>query len=296
MGKGLTLVFVTAAISGVSIFLNKYAVGGMNSSIFTFSKNVVVSLLLLSIVVALGRLSEIKRLSKKQWSLLALVGLIGGSIPFLLFFKGLQMTTAATGSFIQKTMFIFVLALAPLFLKEKPSKSLIAAALLLIAGNALLLGLTSFDFSTGALLVGAATILWAAENVLSKHVLKELSGNVVAFGRMFFGSLFILTFLAITGQLTLVASLSSSQLWWILATSLLLLGYVVTWYNGLKNVNVTVATAILALGSPITTLLYFAAGKMLTMHELLGLIMVVAGTMIAVMSSKVSLQHSHSVL
>jgi drug/metabolite transporter (DMT)-like permease len=294
MGKGLTLVFATAIISGVSIFLNKFAVSGINSSIFTFSKNVVVGLLLFSIILLLGKFNDLKQLTKKHWSLLAAVGLIGGSIPFLLFFKGLQLTGAASGSFIQKTMFIFVLALAPIFLKEKPSKSLVAAGILLIAGNALLLGMASFSFNYGTLLVLAATLLWAAENVLSKHLLKELSGNIVAFGRMFFGSLFILIYLAVTGQLSLVASLSSNQLWWILATSLLLLGYVATWYNGLKNVNVTVATAIIALGSPITTLINFGAGRAIMAHELLGIAVVAMGVTIAALFSRASLPHSHS--
>jgi drug/metabolite transporter (DMT)-like permease len=294
MKKGLMLVLATAVISGVSIFLNKFAVGGINSSVFTFSKNVVVSLLLISIVMALGRLKELKQLTKKQWSLIALVGLIGGSIPFLLFFKGLQITSSTTGSLIHKTMFLFVAVLAVIFLKEKLNKPILAATVLLVAGNFFLLGINTISFDAGTLLILTATALWACENVLSKHMLRELSGNTVAFGRMFFGSLFILAFLAITGQLTLVAELTSSQLWWILATSLLLLGYVVTWYNGLKQVNVTIAASILALGLPVTTLLNFAAGQMLNFHQLLGLIMVVAGTTIAVSFSKVSLQHSHS--
>jgi drug/metabolite transporter (DMT)-like permease len=294
MGKGMMLVFATAIISGISIFLNKFAVGGINSNIFAFAKNVVVALLLLSILVVAGRWNELRQLSKKQWSLLALVGLIGGSIPFLLFFKGLQITSSATGSLIHKTMFAFVAILAVALLKEKLNKPMLAATGFLIAGNVFLLGINSFSFDAGTLLILVATALWAGENVLSKQVLKELSGNVVAFGRMFFGSLFILAFLAATGQLSLAANLSSQQLWWILATSLLLLGYVVTWYNGLMNVNVTVATAILALGSPITTLLNFAAGKAIMTHELLGIAVVAAGVTIAVLFSKVSLQHSHS--
>lgn len=294
MKKGLMLVLATAVISGFSIFLNKFGISGINSSVFTFAKNVVVSLLLLSIVLAFGRLKELKQLTKKQWSLLAAVGLIGGSIPFLLFFKGLQMTSSATGSLIHKTLFVFVAVLAVLFLKEKLNKSIIAAAALLIAGNFFLLGINTISFDIGTLLILAATALWACENVLSKHILGSLSGNVVAFGRMFFGSMFILAFLATTGQLNIVAELTATQLWWILATSLLLLGYVVTWYNGLKSVNVTIATSILTLGAPITVLLNFAAGSSITLHQISGIVMVAAGVFIAVSFSKFSPQHIRS--
>ncbi|MFH1182477.1 MAG: DMT family transporter [Candidatus Woesearchaeota archaeon] len=294
MKKGLMLVLATAVISGVSIFLNKFAVSGINSSVFTFSKNVAVALLIFSIIVLFGRLNEVRQLTTKQWSLLAAVGLIGGSIPFLLFFKGLQVTSSVTGSFIHKTMFVFVAVLAVIFLKEKLNKTILAAAALLVAGNFFLLGINTISFDTGTLLILAATALWAGENVLSKHLLGSLSGNIVAFGRMFFGSLFILAFLAASGQLNLVAELTSKQLLWILATSLLLLFYVVTWYNGLKEVKVTVAASILTLGLPITTLLNFAAGSAVTLHEITGIIMVAAGVTIASLFSKVSLQHSRS--
>ena len=40
--KGLQLVFFTAIISGVSIFINSYGIKGIDSSVFTFSKNIIV--------------------------------------------------------------------------------------------------------------------------------------------------------------------------------------------------------------------------------------------------------------
>ena len=54
--------------------------------------------------------------------------------------------------------------------------------------------------------------------------------------------------------------MSGAQWGWVLFTAALLLGYVLTWYVGLKQVPVTVATCILLLGSPITTLLQLANG------------------------------------
>ena len=49
--KGLLLVFLTAVISGFSIFINSYGVKGFDSSVFTFSKNIVVALFLFSIII-----------------------------------------------------------------------------------------------------------------------------------------------------------------------------------------------------------------------------------------------------
>src|SRR3989344_3781730 len=231
--KGLILILLTAIISGISIFVNSISIKEFDSSIFTFSKNIVVALFLFSIILAFGKFAQLKALKRKQWIKLTIIGLVGGSIPFLLFFKGLQLTTGTTSAFIHKTMFIYTAVFAIIFLKEKLTKSLFIGALFLAAGNYFMLK-PSFAFSIGHVFVLIATIMWAAEYTYSKHVLKELSGTAVAFGRMFFGSIFILIFLAATGKLEKLSLLTSSHFMWIGISSLFLLLYVMSFYNGLK--------------------------------------------------------------
>ncbi len=270
--KGIMLLLGTAFISGLSIFLNSYGVKGFDSSVFTFAKNIFVAMLLLALIIGLGQFSKLKILTKKQWLWLAGIGLVGGSIPFLLFFKGLQMSTGAVGSFIHKTIFVYVAVFALIFLKEKLSRGLFIGAVLLLAANYLMIR-PEFALGSGHLLIFIATILWALENVMAKHVLCEVSGTVVAWGRMFFGSVFILIFLGITGKVSLIFSMAPSQYAWILVTALLLLGYVLTYYNGLAHVKVTTAACILALGSPITTLLdAMVKGTALPLNQMAGIV------------------------
>ncbi len=252
--KGLLLVLATAIISGVSIFMNSFGVKGIDSSIFTFSKNLAVGILLFGIILGAGQLKKLKELSKKQWLQLGAIGLIGGSIPFILFFKGLQLTTGTTSAFIHKTLFIYASVFALLFLKEKLNKWFILGAGILLAGNFLMLA-PDFSLSTGHLLIIAATLFWAAESVLAKSILRSTTGNIVAFGRMFFGAGFILVFLALTGNTQQILAMTGSQYLWIGITSAFLLLYVMTYYNGLKHVRVSTAASILAVGSPITTIL-----------------------------------------
>src|SRR3989339_2183939 len=102
--KGLVLILSTAVISGLSIFISKFGVSVINPYIFTGWKNIVVAVLAVGWILALKDWQILKSLNKKKWLWLVGVGLIGGSIPFLLFFKGLSLTTAAQGSFIHKTM------------------------------------------------------------------------------------------------------------------------------------------------------------------------------------------------
>ncbi|MBL7054604.1 EamA family transporter [Candidatus Woesearchaeota archaeon] len=278
---GLMFVFFTALVSGVAIFINQFGVSGINSNIFTFAKNTVVVVFLFAIIMFLGEFKALMALRKKDWMKLVLIGFVGGSVPFLLFFRGLQLSSGAASAFIHKTMFIYAAIMAMVFLKERLNKKILISAVLLLAGSFLILNmnpLSLFSLDYGSLLVFIATLFWAAENVISKHTLKELSSRQVAFGRMFFGSLFILAFLFFNNELGLISTLTLSQMSWILVSSIFLFLYVFTWYAGLKDVKVSVATSILLLGSPITTLLsYFFLGAVLTVHHVLGILFLVSG-------------------
>jgi drug/metabolite transporter (DMT)-like permease len=279
MEKGLRLVLITALISGVSVFVNGFGVAGMDAGLFTTLKNVIVAVFLLSAILLLKEWRSLKAVTRREWGSLVLIGLVGGSVPFLLFFTGLQMTSAAQGSLIQKTMFVFVAALAAVTLKEKIDKRMVIGGVLLVLGNLLVLRLTGFTFGAGDLLILAATLFWAGEIVLSKRLLmaSKMPGRVVALGRMGFGSLFLLLYLIVTQKITLIAGLSQNSWIWIFVTSALLYGYVFTFYEGLKTVQASVATAVLLLGTVITTLLELAWTGIVSWPQLAGGALIIAG-------------------
>ena len=285
--KALMFAFFTAIVSGFSIFVNKFGLKGFDPYVFTGLKAVVVALFLFSMIFFIGEFRELTKLTKKQWLKLGVIGLFGGSIPFLLFFKGLSMTSAASGAFIHKLMFIFVTIGAVIFLKEKVNKYFIVGAGLLLIGNILLLNVTSSFVSSvltkGNLLILIATLLWATENLISKHVLKELSSRIVAFGRMAFGFFFILLFWIFTGRMEAAFSTTLSQLTWVLLTSAFLFLYVASWYYALQRLKASVATSILLLGSPITTLLSIVfLNTPITIYQGFGMLLIIAGIVMAV--------------
>jgi len=277
--KGLLLVIATAMISGVSIYVNSLGVKFGNPYVFTGLKNLLVGVVFLSLILMLKEWKSIQKLAKKDWLKLGLIGLIGGAIPFLLFFKGLSLTIAAQGSFIHKTLFIFVAFLAILFLKEKMNKSLLIGLGALLIGNFLFLGMKFTGIGLGDVLVLLATMFWAVEIIISKKVLKRLSPRIVAWGRMFFGSVFIGGFLLATGQISAVFAYNPQQWMWIAITSVFLFGYVFTFYHGLKYVRASVATAVLALGAPITGLITLAAqqGATWPVQKIWGLTFILIG-------------------
>ena len=254
--KGIILAFSTAIISGFAVFMNKFAVGFWDSSsVFTTSKNIIAALFLTSVIIFFHKLPELRQLSRKNWFKLILIGFVGGSIPFLLFFKGLALTEATNAAFIHKTLFIWVTLLALPFLKEKFSKIQFLSLGILIAGVYLFAPPSSFKLGLGEFLALSATILWAIENVISKYTLREVSPSLVGWGRMFFGSIFLLAFLGITGQISGVLELSMAKFGWLMLSGFILFGYTTTWYAAIKHISVTVAASILVIAAPITAIL-----------------------------------------
>jgi uncharacterized membrane protein len=91
------------------------------------------------------------------------------------------------------------------------------------------------------------------EQVISKVALRSMSPRTVSFGRMAFGSIFMLAFLAGTGNISFAISVSN-----ILAlgiSSSMLLFYTLVWYAALRDLSVASATSILLFGSVVTSML-----------------------------------------
>jgi drug/metabolite transporter (DMT)-like permease len=286
VGPGALLVLLTAVISGISTFVNGFAVAGTNSDAFVTVRNVTVALLLVPIVLATARVSPSPRLRRTDWGRLVTIGIIGGGIPFLLFFRGLELAAAAggalTASFLYRTLFVMAAALGIVVLGERFHWRIAAAAALLLAGNLILLSLTSPIWTDGSLYVLAATALWAAEYTVSKRSMGRLSSGTVALGRMGFGAIFLVGYLAVTSQFASVAALSGAQWEWVAISAILLTGFVTTWYAGLRRTELGVATSVLVLGFPVTWLLEVALlGSHATAPEIAGAAVIAVGAGVA---------------
>ena len=279
---GLGLVLLTAVVSGVSTFVNLYAVPGIDSAAFVTVRNGAVALVLIPVaaVAALGATRH--RLSSNDWLGLVTIGILGGGIPFLLFFYGLELATAAgagvTASFLYRTLFLIAAVLGVLVLKERFRWRVALAAALLLGGNLLLLSFTTPIWANGDAYVFAATVLWAGEYTLSKHFLRHLPSSTVALGRMGFGAIFLVGYLAATAQFGAVGAFTPAQWLWVAISGGLLTAFVAIWYAGLQRVDLSVATAVLVLGFPITWLLTVVfTGAPFTLLEVVGAVTIAVG-------------------
>lgn len=283
--KGIWLALITAFISGIAIFLNGFFVTKLvkDPFILTSIRNSLVAVFLTGLVLGILKISKLKKISPKQWGQLILIGIIGGSIPFLLFFKGLSISSAAAvnGAFIHKTLFLWVTFLALIFLKERLSFWQVVALGTLLFGIYLSGGPKNWHFGQGELLVFIAVLFWAVEFVIAKIALKNLPSIIVAWGRMFFGALILLCFLIFTGRIENIGKLNILQWTWILNTAILLGGFVISWYAALKRAPASVVTCVLTLGFPITVILnlVFQSAK-IDYLQILGLILTIISILI----------------
>ncbi|MFL5641176.1 MAG: DMT family transporter, partial [Chloroflexota bacterium] len=245
---GLILAAGTAVISGISVFVNASAVKAVpDPAVFTTLKNLVAVALLIGLAMAVVRPTEVRAISPRDRAMLALIGVLGGGVAFLLFFSGLAMASAPSAAFIHKTMFIWVALMAGPFLAERLGPAPIAALGVLLAGQLLILPPLGVTWGIGETLIAIATVIWALEVVLAKRVLGRVRSPIVGVARLGIGLIVLVGFLLATGRIAGIAELGAAGWSSVAVTGVLLAGYVGTWMAALRRAPATEVTSILVL-------------------------------------------------
>jgi drug/metabolite transporter (DMT)-like permease len=288
MKKGIILAIIATLISGWAVFINKFALANWgNSDIYTTEKNIVAALLLSSVFFGYNYRNRLTSLDRSGWFKLFIIALIGGSIPFILFFKGLSLSSSSGAAFWNKTLFIWVAILAIPILKEKFTKIQLGALIVLIMGNLALFWPKTLVLNASAILILMATVLWALEYVLAKKFMSDISPEILAWGRTFIGSIFLLLYIVFTHAGSPMINITLAQIPWLLIVGLTLTFYIFTWYKTLGKIPSTYAAAILTVASPTTTLLekYFGSGK-LPQHFFVYFIIIIIAISIIIINSR----------
>jgi len=251
---GYTLAALNMVISGVAIYVNSLGVRMFSdSTLYTALKNSVVGIALLVPLVLSGRSrADWRRLGARDLLLLVVVALVGGSVSYALYFRGLQLTTPVTASLVDHTQFLLVALFAALFIGERFGPAVWIALAALFAGITLGIGAGTVRLDAGMPFVAAATLLFAADFVLMKYLLRTVSALTVMTFKMTLGSLLLFLFVAAEGKAAGIGELSLLQLGFAGITGLILLAFSVTSVLGLRHASATATTAIPA-GSPIIT-------------------------------------------
>jgi drug/metabolite transporter (DMT)-like permease len=282
---GIYLALATGLISGVSVFVNGFAVKQFpDAATFTTLKNAVAAVMLVGALLAVGGMP--RKLGSRGWLGLVVLGVIGGSIPFLLFFTGLAQASAPAAAVIHKTLFIWVALLAVVLLRERLGVLQIGALGVLLVATLMVQPPSGVSWGGGESLIALATGFWAVETIIAKRLLTSVPPLVAGAGRMVFGLVVLVGYLAFTGKLGAVTQLGFAQWAWVLGTGVLLAGYVATWYAALQRAPAAMVAAVLTIGAPITAgLQVISTGAVPTPGPLAGylLMLLAAGGLAVVM-------------
>jgi drug/metabolite transporter (DMT)-like permease len=291
---GVALAVGTALVSGVAVFLNADAVREFgDATVYTTAKNLVAALLLGVLAAVAGARGSQARLlwphGRAQLAGLVAVAVVGGSLPFVLFFEGLARATSVHAAFLQKTLVVWVALLAVPLLSERLGWAHVAAVGLLVWGQAVLGGgVGGLRPGGGEAMILGATLLWAVEVIVAKRLLAGLSPLTVGLARMALGVLALLGWLAVVGHAGDLARLAPGQWGWVLLTGAILAVYVAGWYAALARAQAVDVTAVLVLGAVVTALLDAAVkGKALASSGL-GVALVLAGVAVALIAARVA--------
>jgi drug/metabolite transporter (DMT)-like permease len=126
-------------------------------------------------------------------------------------------------------------------------------------------------------LILLATLLWAFETIVARRVLPDLPATLAATARMAGGAIVMWAYVIASGRSAGMQSLSLEQWGWVVATSILLFGYVTTWYAALKQAPATIVTSLLTAGAVITAALNALEGNTLAGAQVIGLSIMLAG-------------------
>ena len=290
---GLALALAAAVISGFAVYLNSYGVrafagAGASATVYTTAKNLIAAVVLIAALAIAGRRTRQEGWTRPrrptQWAGLAAVAVIGGSVPFVLFFDGLAWVSPANAAFIQKTLVIWVALLAVPLLREHLTGWHVAAIAGLVWGQALLGGgFGGISLSSGEAMIVAATLLWAAETVLARKLLFGLSALTVATARMGGGVALLIGYTLATTQWRVLTAIGWHQWSWAIATGLILAAYVGIWYAALARAGAIDVTALLVPAAIITALLQ--SGSKALAPQWPGLALVAAGTALVLLAA-----------
>lgn len=185
--KGIIIIVFVMLIWGSSFTVTKLVVTEVPPLIAATIRNIIACIALLPFYL-------LKRKKVQQplpYKKLALMGLVGTTVYYLLFNTGMKYIAASTGALIEGLVPVAIAVPAALILKEQLSKRIMAGILLSVTGVILVGFIGTAEKSANALLGSAcivgAVCLWSTYTLLSRS-LKNTDTTIVTTVSMFIGT------------------------------------------------------------------------------------------------------------
>lgn len=193
----IVLVAMSAVLWGANFNLSKPVIAEMHPLVAGAARFVIAALVML-VVMAIRRESVPLIRHAKAYGALGLVGIGGFN---LLFFMGMQETSAVNGALIMATNPLMTALLAAVILGERPNPRHMLALPVALAGVAVVLlgGGATLALSRGDGLMLGANLCWALYNVLGRRLMPAGSGIANTTGVMVMGALALIVVAGLAG-------------------------------------------------------------------------------------------------
>jgi drug/metabolite transporter (DMT)-like permease len=283
---GYLFAVINAIVSGVAVYVSSLGVGLFTDPVlFTSLKNGVVgALLLIPLLASARQRGRFRGLRRSEWVWLVVVALVGGSVPYALYFTGLKSTTPVTGALGDHLQFALVVVLAVALLKERLTATMWAGMAALLAGVLLSANLGLLAWNGGTVLILISTVLFSIEWVIVRYLLQaRLRPLTVMTAKMTLGSAMLFGYLAIRGGLDPIAHLSPKQWFYAVGTGGLLLVFTASIFIAIHVVRVSAVMAIGAAAPLVTIALQLATGHRVGLSASdLGLLLILGAVVVLI--------------
>lgn len=214
---------------------------------------------------------------------MAMGGLFGTALPFLILLIALEYTSPANFAILNQVEVLYSLALAAVFLKERPSGMQLLGTALVIGGVGIVL--FNGDFSVhwkGDLLVIGSVWMYQVSHIFMKKLPSDLTPFFLALGRAFFAffwSIPLAVILHFTGLSKFNVEFSGKS-----AFVLVFMGviyYLIAngfWYKAIRNMDLSKATAVILSYPAVTYIVSVIVGMdTISPFQISGLVMALIG-------------------
>lgn len=132
------LAILSAIFAAMTNILAKIGIEDVDSNVATFIRTVVIIIFAWGIVLFQGTFKDLKKITRKSYIFLILSGAATG-LSWLCYFAALAIGNVSVVNPIDKFSVVLTMILSFFILKEKPTKSTVAGAILITVGTGLLI-------------------------------------------------------------------------------------------------------------------------------------------------------------
>lgn len=278
--EGVILVIICVFIHGASPILGKYGVSLAHPLFFAAFTNFIAAAGLI-LFILLKRNPINKLFNKKYFLSLLLIGFFGTTLSNILFFYGVRLTSGINSSILLQVESIYALFIGYTLLNERVSFRQIVATIVIILGTLLVIYQGTLALNWGDLLVLGTPLCYQIGHIFSKRLLnqKELSPLFIAAGRTLYGGIFLFIISQLFGVQEFEKLKEMNILGILIFYGLVIYGLsYYTFYESIKRINLSKATAIISVYPAVSILLaWFLLNERPDFYQMAGFFIILSG-------------------